>query len=148
MLVPNLVNRPDGRVIIVQRCSVMFCDVLWWPMMILTRPRESLTKYCCPSQQSPVKIVKPLPPPSLYHQPVCIMASLIERYRDMGCGNLNFHYLYIRCKKLETIVLTMCAGRLAIRRTGLDTKQRIRSEVENISPSEEKNYFHSKYPAR
>ena len=126
MLVPNLVNRPDSRVIIVQRLSVMFCDGLWYTPDITERKLSKILL--------PVKIVKPPPPSNLPHQPVCIMASLIQRYRDLGCGNLNFHYLYIRCKKVETIVLTMCAGRLVITRTGLDTKQRIRSEVENISP--------------
>ena len=110
MLVPNLVNRPDSRVIIVQRLSVMFCDGLWYTPDITERKLSKILL--------PVKIVKPPPPSNLPHQPVCIMASLIQRYRDLGCGNLNFHYLYIRCKKVETIVLTMCAGRLVIRRTG------------------------------
>ena len=151
MLVPNLVNRPDSRVIIVQRSSVVFCGVLWWPMILTShQTRESLTKYCYQS-----RLFNLPPPPTDQPSPTNQSVSWHLWYRDTEIQRyrmwefkfpLSLHH--IRCKKVETIVLTMCAGRLVITRTGLDTKQRIRSEVENISPSEEKNYFHSKYPAR
>ena len=65
MLVPNLVNRPDSRVIIVQRLSVMFCDGLWYTPDITERKLSKILL--------PVKIVKPPPPlqppppTSLYH---------------------------------------------------------------------------------
>ena len=91
----------------------------------------------------PVKIVKPPPLPALlplqpppptsrYHG---IFDTAIQRYR---MWEFKFHYLHIRCKKVETIVLTMCAERLVITRTGewrnREIFQSVRSEVENISP--------------